>query len=58
MIACYENLMSIRQLDIPVQKIQHFTLCTIMANVSAMDDDISLWHVFYLMMQAVSIGQV
>ena len=48
--------MAIRQLDIPVQEIQHFVLIAIMANVTTMYDDISLRQVFYLMMQTMSVG--
>ena len=55
-ISCYEYLMAIRQLDIPVQEIQHFVLIAIMANVTTMYDDISLRQVFYLMMQTMSVG--
>jgi len=29
--------------------------CTIIADVTAMNDDISFWHIFYAMMQTVSI---
>ena len=51
-----EYFVAIRQLDIPIQEIQHFVLIAIMANVTTMYDDISLRQIFYLMMQTMSVG--
>ena len=56
MVACNEYLVAIRQIDIPIQEIQHFILIAVMANVTTMYDDISLRQVFYLMMQTMSVG--
>ena len=50
MIASNEYFVAIRQLDIPVQEIQHFVLIAVMANVTTMYDDISPRQVFYLKM--------
>ena len=50
MIASNEYLMGIRQFNVPIKEIKHFTLCTIIADVTAMNDDISFWHIFYAMM--------
>lgn len=41
-VPCYENLVFVRQINVPIQEIKHFTLCTIMTDVTAMNDDISL----------------
>ena len=44
-IACYEYLVAIWQFYEPVQEVQHLFLCTIMADVTTMNDDISIWQV-------------
>ncbi len=50
MVSCNENLMVIRQFYEPVQEIEHLTLRAIMANITTMNDNISLWHILYPMM--------
>ena len=57
-IASHEDFVLIWQLYEPVQEVQHLILCTIMADVTTMDDDISLWHVLNLSMKTVSIREV
>lgn len=42
MITSNEYLMGIRLFNIPIQKIENFTLCTIIADVTTMNDDISI----------------
>jgi hypothetical protein len=54
-IASHEDFVLIWQLYEPVQEVQHFILCTIMADVPAMNKDISNWYILYLVMQAMSI---
>ena len=44
-IASHEDFVLIWQLYEPVQEVQHFILCTIMADVTTMNDDISIWQV-------------
>ena len=41
-ITSNEYLMRIRQFDVPIQKVKHLILSTIIADVTAMNDDISL----------------
>ena len=42
-ITRHEYLMQIWQLNEPVQKVKHLFLCTMMTDVTAMNDDISCW---------------
>ena len=58
MVARDEYLVGIRQFDIPVQEVKHFRFCPIVADVAAMHDDISLWHILYLPMLPMSIRQM
>ena len=44
-IASHEDFVLIWQFYEPVQEVQHFFLCTIMADVTTMNDDISIWQV-------------
>ena len=42
-IASHEDFVLVGQLYEPVQEVQYLILCTIMADVPAMNDDISFW---------------
>ncbi len=57
-VARDKYLVGIRQFDIPVQKVKHLRFRTIVTDVTAMHDDISLWHILYLTMQPMSIRQM
>lgn len=54
-IANYEYLMPVRQLHIPINEVEHLALLTIIADVTAMHDNISLRQVIKLMVSAVSV---
>ena len=41
-IACDKDFVRVRQSYEPIQKVEHLALCAIMADVTAMNDDISL----------------
>ena len=43
MIACDKNFVSIGKFYEPIQEIKHLILCAIMTDITAMNDDISLW---------------
>ena len=40
-IAYYKYLMPVRQLHIPIEEVEHLALLTVIADVTAMNDDIS-----------------
>ena len=42
MITSNEYLMGIRQFDVPIEEVKHLFLSTIIADVTAMNDDISI----------------
>ena len=50
--------MRIGQSYVPIQKIKHLFFCAIIADVTAMNDDISLRHIFYAVMQTMSVREV
>ena len=54
-IANYEYLMPVRQVHIPINEVEHLALLTIIADVTAMHDNISLRQVIKLMVSAVSV---
>jgi hypothetical protein len=42
-ITCHEDFVLVGQFYEPLQEVQHLILCTIMADVPAMNKDISFW---------------
>jgi hypothetical protein len=42
-IASYKDFVLIWQLYEPVQEVQHFILCAIMADVTTMNENVSFW---------------
>jgi hypothetical protein len=46
MIARDKYLMLIRQSNEPIKEIKHLFFSAIMTDVTIMNDDISLWHIF------------
>jgi hypothetical protein len=50
-IASHKDFVLIWQFYEPVQEVQHLFLCTIIADVPAMNKDISNWYILYLVMQ-------
>jgi hypothetical protein len=55
MVTGYEYFVRVGKVDEPVEEVQDLLLCTVVAEVPAMDEHVSVWKILQKMMPAVGV---